>query len=90
MKVDEISRRKGDPAALSRITITTDGEEVRVNMENCSDKDALFMCGALQQVIGINAAKGGTSFDDVRDGLLAIHIAAMEELAEYIRKEGLA
>lgn len=49
--------------------------------------DLATMCGALQLLMGLEAVSRGKSLDDVRDNMLDIHLAAMEELTnEVIRK----
>lgn len=51
--------------------------------------DLATMCGALQFLMGMEAVSRGKSLDDVKDNMLDIHLAAMEELTnEVIRKRG--
>lgn len=52
--------------------------------------DLATMCGALQFLMGMEAYQRGKSLDDIKDNMLDIHLAAMEELTnEVIRiKEG--
>lgn len=52
--------------------------------------DLATMCGALQLLMGMEAYQRGKSLDDIKDNMLDIHLAAMEELTnEVIRiKEG--
>lgn len=52
--------------------------------------DLATMCGALQFLMGMEAYQRGKSLDDIKDNMLDIYLAAMEELTnEVIRiKEG--
>jgi len=45
------------------------------------------MCGALEQLMGLEAWKRGVSLDDIKDNMLDIHLAAMQALSGQIRRE---
>ena len=49
--------------------------------------DLATMCGALQFLMGMEAVSRGKSLDDVKDNMLDIHLAAMEELEMQIIKK---
>lgn len=45
------------------------------------------MCGALEQLMGLEALKRGKTLDDVKDNMLDIHLAAMQALTEQVKRE---
>ncbi len=45
------------------------------------------MCGALEQIVGLAAFRGGIPLEDVKSNMLDIYFAAMETLTDQVIKE---
>lgn len=46
--------------------------------------DLATMCGALQFLMGMEAYHRGKSLDEIKDSMLDIHLASMEELTNEV------
>lgn len=66
------------------LNIEIKNEIVNISAEKCSMIELAFMCGALEQTIGIRAMKTGKSLEDVKTNMLDIHLAAMENLTNQV------
>jgi hypothetical protein len=63
------------------------GDRLDIRTEDADMTDITALCGALQQMIGMEAYRCGRTLDEVKDGMLDIHLAAMGALTEQIIKE---
>lgn len=62
--------------------------KVQMQAENMNMVDFAVICGALQQMAGLEAVKRGKTLDEVKDSLWDIYSAAMEGLEKQVSKEG--
>lgn len=70
----------------SRLLIVLKGGKVEFQA-NIDMVELATMCGALEQLMGVEAIRRGKSLDDVKDSMLDIHFAAMRTLSEQIIRE---
>ena len=71
----------------SRLLIVLKGGKVEFQATNIDMVELATMCGALEQLMGVEAIRRGKSLDDVTDSMLDIHFAAMRTLSEQIIRE---
>lgn len=71
----------------SRLLIVLKGGKVEFQATNIDMVELATMCGALEQLMGVEAIRRGKSLDDVKDSMLDIHFAAMRTLSEQIIRE---
>lgn len=71
----------------SRLLIVLKESKVEFQTENTDMVELATMCGALEQLMGVEAIRRGKSLDDVKDSMLDIHLAAMQTLTEQIIRE---
>ncbi len=71
----------------SRLLIVLKGGKVEFQAVNIDMVELATMCGALEQLMGVEAIRRGKSLDDVKDSMLDIHFAAMRTLSEQIIRE---
>ena len=71
----------------SRLLIVLKGGKVEFQATNIDMVELATMCGALAQLMGVEAIRRGKSLDDVKDSMLDIHFAAMRTLSEQIIRE---
>lgn len=71
----------------SRLLIVLKEGKVEFQTENTDMVELATMCGALEQLMGVEAIRRGKSLDDVKDSMLDIHLAAMQTLTEQIIRE---
>ena len=70
-----------------KLTIEIKSGKVELAAEGCSMVELALICGALEQTMGLRALKLGKSLDDVKDNMLDIHLAAMENLTKQAINE---
>lgn len=64
---------------------------VHVSSKRVSMETFVVLSGALQQFVGMEALRRGADMEEIRDHLLDVHLAAMEEVAQKaIRQKGSA
>lgn len=61
--------------------------KVQMQAENMNMVDFAVICGALQQMAGLEAIKRGKTLDEIKDSLWDIYAAAMEGLEKQVGKE---
>lgn len=61
--------------------------KVQMQAENMNMVDFTVICGALQQMAGLEAIKRGKTLDEIKDSLWDIYAAAMEGLEKQVGKE---
>lgn len=71
----------------SRLLIVLKEGKVEFQAENTDMVELATMCGALEQLMGVEAIRRGKSLDDVKDSMLDIHLVAMQTLTEQIIRE---
>ena len=71
----------------SRLLIVLKEGKVEFQAENTDMVELATMCGALEQLMGVEAIRRGKSLDDVKDSMLDIQLAAMQTLTEQIIRE---
>ena len=71
----------------SRLLIVLKGGKVEFQATNIDMVELATMCGALEQLMGVEAIRRGKSLDDVKDSMLDIYFAAMRTLSEQIIRE---
>lgn len=73
-----------------KLTLEIKDGKVLTSAEFVDMIDLATMCGALQLLMGMEAYQRGKSLDDIKNNMLDIHLAAMEEMTnEVIRiREG--
>ena len=71
----------------SRLLIVLKGGKVESQSLKFNNVDLPPICGALEQLMGVEAIRRGKSLDDVKDSMLDIHFAAMRTLSEQIIRE---
>lgn len=71
----------------SRLLIVLKEGKVEFRAENTDMVELATMCGALEQLMGVEAIRRGKSLDDVKDSMLDIHLATMQTLTEQIIRE---
>lgn len=70
-----------------KLILEVKNDKVLFQAERIDMVELAIMCGALQQLIGLEAYRRGKSLDDIKDNMLDIHLASMEALTEQIIKE---
>lgn len=70
-----------------KLILEVKNDKVLFQAEHIDMVELATMCGALQQLMGLEAYRRGKSLDDVKDNMLDIHLASMEALTEQIIKE---
>lgn len=70
-----------------RLVLEMKDDKVLMQAENMDMVELATMCGALEQLMGMEALRRGKSLDDVKDNMLDIHLAAMEMLTDQVIKE---
>lgn len=70
-----------------RITLEIKDDRVLFQAENADMVELATMCGALEQIMGLEAFKRGKDLDEVKCSMLDIHLAAMEMLTDQVIKE---
>ena len=63
-----------------KLIISVNDGIVSIAAENVSQVEIAELCGFFQVFVGQEAIKRGMSIEDVKDNLLDLHLAAMEEL----------
>ncbi len=71
----------------SKLLIVLNEGKVQFQAENIDMIELATMCGALEQLMGVEAFRRGKSLDVVKDSMLDIHLAAMQTLTEQIIRE---
>lgn len=61
--------------------------QILIRAENASLVELAFMCGALEQITGLDAFRRGKPLDDIKSDMLGIHLEAMDTLEEQIEQE---
>lgn len=61
--------------------------QILVQAENTSLVELAFMCGALEQITGLEAFGRGKPLDDIKSDMLGIHLEAMDTMEEQIEQE---
>lgn len=82
-----MGRRKGKKLKNCMLTMEIQDGKVLTHASEIDMVQLATMCGALEQLMGLEALKRGKSLDDVKDNMLDIHLAAMQALTEQVRKE---
>ena len=59
----------------SRLLIVLKGGKVEFQATNIDMVELATMCGALEQLMGVEAIRRGKSLDDVKDSMLDIHLS---------------
>lgn len=70
-----------------KLILEVKNDKVLFQAEHIDMVELATMCGALQQLMGLEAYRRGKSLDDIKDNMLDIHLASMEALTEQIIKE---
>lgn len=70
-----------------KLTIQIKNGKIDMECTGCSNVELAFICGALEQTMGLRALRLGKSLDDVKDNMLDIHLAAMENLTKQVINE---
>lgn len=70
-----------------RIVMEIKDDKVNIEREYGGIAELVFVSGALQQIIGLDAVKHGVSLDDVKDNMLELHLKAMQGLTDQIIRE---
>lgn len=70
-----------------RLILEVKDDRVLIQAENTSMVELATMCGALEQLMGMEAFRRGKSLDDIKDNMLDIHLAAMEALTDQVIRE---
>lgn len=63
-----------------RVELTVRDGKVEMQAEKISLEDLTAVCGVLQVIVGRGAMARGASLDAIKDKLLDIYLAAMEDL----------
>lgn len=70
-----------------RLILEVKNDNIMIQAENIDMVELATMCGALEQLMGMEAIRRGKSLEDVKDNMLDIHLAAMDALTEQVIKE---
>lgn len=70
-----------------RLVLEVKNDKVLIQAEDMDMVELAIMCGALEQLMGMEALRRGKSLDDVKDNMLDIHLAAMEMLTDQVIRE---
>lgn len=70
-----------------KLILEVKNDKVLIQAEHVDMVELATMCGALEQLMGLEAFKRGRSLDDIKDNMLDIHLAAMETLTDQIIRE---
>lgn len=73
-----------------RIILEIKNNKVLVRAEHVDMVELATMCGALEQIMGMEALERGMDIEDVKGNMLDIHLASMQTLTEHVinRKKG--
>jgi hypothetical protein len=67
-----------------KLTIEIKNDKAEIEAKGCGMVEVAFICGILEQTMGLRALRLGKSLDDVKDNMLDIHLAAMENLTKQV------
>lgn len=69
-----------------RLVLEIKNDKIDVEYNNGNMVELAFLCGTLQQIMGLEAVKRGVKLDDVKDNMLDLHLNAMQALTEQVIK----
>lgn len=68
-----------------RLIITVRDDKIRLDSQDASIVELAGIAGYLQVIVGMEGLQRGLDMDDVKNNMLDIHLAAMEDLREQVR-----
>lgn len=69
-----------------KVTMEVRKGKIDICVENASVVEMATLAGYLQHMAGMEAYKHGGKLDDIRNNMLDVHLAAMEELVQEARE----
>ncbi len=68
-----------------KLIIRLRNDAITFEAENLTMVELAEMCGSLQVFMGMEGLKRGLDMDDVKDNMLDLHLASMEDIETKVR-----